>query len=184
MKKLLFFTCLAGSMFALHAANAAETENTTTSCGCDDFPGYIRMLKEWEKPEELSQLGTMHWKGSYSYSVPYSSKKFISFRMDQEYYSGGAHGMTTTKVGTIMNGQVLKLANLSPKIRPLWEKAIAKHFKAKSYEEYLRSNPYEKPFMTENFYLDAKGIHFIYNPYEIDCFGAGTIDIFVPCKTE
>ena len=31
-----------------------------------------------------------------------------------------------------------------------------------------------------NFYLDDKGIHFIYDPYEIDCYAAGTIDIFVP----
>jgi len=36
--------------------------------------------------------------------------------------------------------------------------------------------------MTENFYIDEKGIHFIYNPYEIACFAAHTIDIFVPYK--
>lgn len=38
--------------------------------------------------------------------------------------------------------------------------------------------------MTENFYLDDCGIHFIYNPYEIDCYAAGTIDIFVPWKSK
>ena len=38
------------------------------------------------------------------------------------------------------------------------------------------------PKMTENFYLDDKGIHFIYSPYETDTCAAGIIDIFVPCK--
>ena len=36
--------------------------------------------------------------------------------------------------------------------------------------------------MTENFYIDENGIHFIYDPYEIASFAAGTIDIFVPYK--
>ena len=36
--------------------------------------------------------------------------------------------------------------------------------------------------MTENFYIDEKGIHFVYEPYEIHCYAAGIIDILVPYK--
>jgi hypothetical protein len=40
-----------------------------------------------------------------------------------------------------------------------------------------------KPFVTENFYLDGKGnVIFVYDPYEIDCFAAGTITISIPWK--
>ena len=56
------------------------------------------------------------------------------------------------------------------------------HFKAADFESYMKTDPTFTPRITENFYLDGKGIHFIYDPYEIDCFGAGTIDIFVPYK--
>ena len=65
----------------------------------------------------------------------------------------------------------------------LWQQAIVRHFNAKSFADHVktRGNVFE-PFMTENFYLDGKGVHFIYDPYEIDCFAAGTIDIFVPWK--
>ena len=34
--------------------------------------------------------------------------------------------------------------------------------------------------LTENFYLDARGIHFVFNEYEIACKGAGLLDIAVP----
>ena len=36
----------------------------------------------------------------------------------------------------------------------------------------------------ENFYIDKKGIHFIYDPYEIACYASGTIDIIVPYKVD
>lgn len=31
----------------------------------------------------------------------------------------------------------------------------------------------------ENFYFDKEGLHFFYNEYDIDCFGAGTFDICI-----
>jgi hypothetical protein len=42
----------------------------------------------------------------------------------------------------------------------------------------------DEPQITENFYLDDKGVHFIYQPYEIAPFATGTVDIFVPGKYE
>ena len=94
--------------------------------------------------------------------------------------------MTYTRVGTFRDGALLKLADLPDrkKVERLWQEAVARHFKAKSFEEHLRRSSVFKPYMTENFYLDDRGIHFIYDPYEIDCYAAGTIDIFVPWNSE
>ena len=97
-------------------------------------------------------------------------------------YTGGAHGMTNTKAGTFRKGRKMTLADLPSDVPALWKQAIVKHFKAESFEKVVKSRPMFKPYLTENFYLDDKGIHFIYDPYEIDCFAAGTIDIFVPYK--
>ena len=86
-------------------------------------------------------------------------------------------------------GKRLKLADLyclpgeKKQLENLWKAAIVRHFKVKNFEERLKeAGKTFKPFITENFYFDGRGIHFIYDPYEIDCFAAGTIDIFVPWK--
>ena len=159
-------------------------------CGCtavsDKKPTmeqeYISMIREWEDPAELASIPWLNWQSKCECKILYSSKKFASFMIESWSYTGGAHGMTKTRVGTIRNGRILKLADLSGNVPALWEQAVVKHFKAASFEALLKSRKAFKPRITENFYLDAKGIHFIYDPYEIDSFGAGTIDIFVPYK--
>ena len=137
-----------------------------------------------EQPEELTKMAILKWESRREYRIVFSNKEFYSFKAVDASYSGGAHGMTQTVVGTFYKGKRLKLADLGRKreLEKLWQQAIAKHFKAESFEKYVKSNRFFKPFMTENFYLDDKAIHFIYNPIEIDCYAAGTIDIFVPWK--
>ena len=53
----------------------------------------------------------------------------------------------------------------------------------KTIKEYLEFIG-EKPEITENFYLDKDGIHFIYQPYEIAPFATGAVDVLVPGKFE
>lgn len=145
---------------------------------------FLETIKDWPEPAELSKCAVMRWSCSSDCQIVYSSKNFVSYVITYQEYTGGAHNNYKTRVGTLMKGKQLRLKNLPLNITTLWEQAIAKHFKAKSYNDYLNSKPYSKPFITENFYLDAKGIHFIYDPYEIDSFAAGTIDIFVPIRFE
>lgn len=150
---------------------------------------YSPMLKDFletvaafpvERPENLNG---MQWESRAEYRIIFSNSHYYSFKAVEFSYTGGAHGSTRTSVGTIFRGKKLKLADLGDqkKLRILWEKAIAAHFKKASYAEHFRQcSEIFKPFMTENFYLDGKGIHFVYDPIEIDCYAAGTIDIFVP----
>ena len=91
--------------------------------------------------------------------------------------------MPDTKVGTVRNGKILKLADLPENIKTLWQQALKSHPEFKTIKEYSDFSG-EVPEITENFYLDDKGVHFIYQPYEIAPFATGTIDIFVPCKFE
>ena len=172
MKKIVKY-CLAGGMLAL--CGCAEIEKTTQE-------EYISMICGWEEPAELASVPVMHWQSKCDYKIICSNQEFVSFKIESWSYTGGAHGMTVTKVGTVSNGKVLKLADLPDDIPALWRKAIVKHFKAKSFDALVKERTVFKPYITENFYLDENGIHFIYDPYEIDCFAAGTIDIFVPYK--
>ena len=161
-------------------------------CGCADvnekhfamYQEYIDCIKSWDEPQELASMPTMNWQSNCNYKIVYSSKEIVSFRIESHSYSGGAHGMTHTRVGSIKSGRILKLSDLPRNIEPLWQKAVAERFKKSSFEEYLKSKPTFEPRMTENFYLDRNGVHFIYDPYEIDCYAAGIVDIFVPCRIE
>ena len=176
MKKMLSY-CIASSLLAVSGCICCKDKSSIAG-------EYISTIKEWENKAELSIVPTMHWYSSSECRILCSSEKFVSFKITTETYTGGAHGSTTTKVGTVKNGKVLKLSDLPKNIKPAWEDAVAGHFKAKNFAEYMKTKPAFEPYMTENFYLDKTGIHFIYNPYELDCYAAGTIDIFVPMSTK
>jgi hypothetical protein len=175
MMKSVISGCLAGSMLFF--------------CGCSFFAEkdpvteeFLSFLKESDDTAELVRMPMLHWQSKCDYKVVYSDAEKVSYRIEKWSYTGGAHGMTNTKVGTFRNGKQMTLADLPGDVPVLWQKAIVKHFKAESFEKHVKERTVFKPYLTENFYLDDKGIHFIYDPYEIDCFAAGTIDIFVPYK--
>ena len=166
-----FFTgtlLLAGGVSSI----AAEAADISTD--------FVETVRDWDNPAELSSAAIMQWFSNTKCSIPYSSKKFVSYKIVTESYTGGAHGMTNTRVGTFRNRKKVTLADLPKNVPALWKKAVAKHFKAADFDSYAKKRTIFFPRITENFYLDDKGIHFIYDPYEIDCYAAGTIDIFVP----
>ena len=148
------------------------------------YQDYVNFIRGWdENPEELGKMASAQWESSCKCKIVYASETIVSFRIESWSYTGGAHGMPDTKVGTVRNGKILKLADLPENIETLWKQALKSHPEFKNIKEYSDFLG-ELPKITENFYLDDKGVHFIYNPYEINCFAAGTIDIFVPGKFE
>ena len=167
--------CIAGILAVLCGCSAVSAE------GQAGYQEYISMLKSCENPAELMNVETLHWQSNSDYKIVYADNNIVSFRCETYSYSGGAHGMPDTKVGTIKNGKLLKLADLPDlsKIQTLWQQALQAHCQfaeIKKYSDFIGSEPQ----LTENFYLDDKGIHFIYQPYEIAPFAAGTIEIFIP----
>ena len=173
MKKIVN-GCLIGSLIAcLGCVNAEENKSIA-----DD---YIDLIKNYDNLQELAAMSSMHWESKCDCKIVYASKKMVSFKIESWSYTGGAHGMTNTQVGTVKNGRVLKLADLPKNIESLWHKALNSHPAIDTIKKY---SAIAKPKITENFYLDDKGIHFIYQPYEIAPFAMGAIDIFVPGKFE
>ena len=144
---------------------------------------YIDLIKNWKNPKELAEMPSMNWESKCNYKIVYASEKLVSYKIFSWSYSGGAHGMPYTQVGTVRNGKILKLADLPENIETLWKQALKSHPEFKTIKEYSDFLG-ELPKITENFYLDDKGVHFIYQPYEIAPFATGTIDIFVPGKFE
>ena len=175
MKKIIS-SGMVGVLFSLcGCVNVSENDSVDTE--------YVEIIKNWKNPKELAEMPSMNWESKCNYKIVYASEKLASYRIFSWCYSGGAHGMPDTKVGTVRNGKVLKLADLPANIETLWKQALISHPTYKTIKEYSDFLG-ELPEITENFYLDDKGVHFIYQPYEIAPFATGTIDIFVPGKFE
>ena len=132
---------------------------------------------------EIASAATMNWSRKYSYNVVYAKNGFVSFYCREDYYTGGAHDNHNIKVGTLYCGKQLRLSDLPEldKIEKLFQQALRSR---KDFEEIKTYNCGKEVKMTENFYIDEKGIHFVYEPYEIHCYAAGIIDILVPYKVD
>ena len=185
MKKILYSSVLAGTAMLCGCtipvlAPPSPSPHKPSKINNPMAEEYISMVREWDNPEEMAGSPTMNWNSECNCQIVFGSKKLVSFKIVSRTYTGGAHGMNQTHVGTVRDGRVLKLSDLPGNIPALWKKAIAKHYKKPSFEALVKEHPFDL-YITENFYLNDKGIHFIYDPYEIDCYAAGTIDIFVPC---
>ena len=127
----------------------------------------------------MAKAATNNWSREYSYSVVYAENGFVSFYYREDNYTGGGHRNHEIKVGTLYCGKRLRLSDLPEldKIKKLFQQALRSR---KDFEEIKKYNCGDEVKMTENFYIDSEGIHFIYEPYEIHCYAAGIIDILVP----
>lgn len=108
----------------------------------------------------------------------YLDERYLSYRIEEYAYSGGAHGSTKVSVGTLdrETGRQLTLNDLFGKdgLAAL-ETELRKAVIAKIGEENIQSPV--KPI--ENFYLAADGWHFVYNEYEIACYAIGAVEVVV-----
>ena len=109
----------------------------------------------------------------------YLDERYLSYRIEEYTYSGGAHGSTKVSVGTLdrETGRQLTLNDVFGKdgLAAL-ESELRKAVIAKIEEENIQS----PVTPTENFYLASDGWHFVYNEYEIACYAIGAIEVVVP----
>ena len=109
----------------------------------------------------------------------YLDDRYLSYRIEEYWYRGGAHGSTTISVGTLdrETGRQLTLNDVFGKdgLAPL-ESELRQAVVAKIGEENIQSPV--KP--NENFYLADDGWHFVYNQYEIACYACGAVEVVIP----
>lgn len=107
--------------------------------------------------------------------VIFLSESVLSYQVSGYAFSGGAHGQPiedyyvyNLKQGArIAFDDVFKSNSELPIARIIHEKDNRQH----NIKE-IAENLY-------NFYLTDKGIGFIFNPYDIDCYGCGTFEFFL-----
>ena len=110
--------------------------------------------------------------------------RLMNYTITDYSYTGGAHGMNTETclVFSQETGEPLSLEDIFREdcitaLPELLMKHVSEAFENPSDADYLLVR--EIP-VTENFSISDSGITFIYNPYEIAAYAAGTIRITIP----
>ena len=147
--------------------------------------------------DDSSVFSPEHKKGYYSKksaTVIYADERILSYCLDFETYTGGAHENYNRYMGTIARSpdgkrpsQYLSLSDIVsedqlPEMkRRLLESYINELIRRDDMLRFNDNNEFTgvPPDPTENFYYDDKGLHFFYNPYDIGCFAEGTFDLCI-----
>lgn len=119
------------------------------------------------------------WEAKAACKIVYADVNYVSFRVEEYVYRGGAHGSTIITVGSFerKTGRLLKATDLIPAVRrvevlrQLRQQVVAKL----GGEQHLQG---EVTF-TDNCYVAQDGIHFVYNEYEVACYAAGMIEVVI-----
>ena len=104
-------------------------------------------------------------------------------------FTGGAHGLNTIKYtcvdldnGSVITGKDLFIDDYESLLSPVILEKLVEMQKVKSPKELEKTGFFDisdiKP--NNNFYLNEKGITFVYNPYEIAAYFIGILEVFIP----
>jgi hypothetical protein len=108
-------------------------------------------------------------------------EKLATFAISYYDYEGGAHGIESNRYFTIdlTTRHILTLNDLFnekdlPKVKTLlWEQYNNSN---KEYEPVIGADSFN---LSNNIYLDSRGVHFIYDVYEIAPYAAGEQDLLL-----
>ena len=108
-------------------------------------------------------------------------EKLATFAISFYDYEGGAHGIEGNRYFTIdlTTRHILTLNDLFnekdlPKVKTLlWEQYNNSN---KEYEPVIEADSFN---LSNNIYLDSRGVHFIYDVYEIAPYAAGEQDLLL-----
>ena len=156
-----------------------------------------------KQPKSLDELATMFihdfqadpdttgtWELERSVEVVYGTAQFITLLLSENGYTGGAHPFSGQRFFVLdtRTGKQLTLANLlnanyAEKLNPLGEK----YFRA-ARELAPNANLTDEGFWFENnqfklntnFGVTAKGLAFIFNPYEVAPYALGSTELLIP----
>ena len=177
MKKLLSLLPL------LAAFSGCRAESPESACTLENFIG-VAIAEDVQR--EIPP-----WDESSKYEIICRDADTLSYRATEYQHTGGAHGYTSVRVGTVdrKTGRKYKLADIVPESRhgelllKVREDIAIRRYGAKSYAEWRARKEiafFDEPRLTENFYFDDQAIHFIYNQYEVACYADGIIEAIVP----
>lgn len=151
----------------------------------EEMQGYIDELKKKGEPFDPENEEWMNYTLSLSTNTLFDSHSIWSYGCQTYTYTGGAHGMSGTVYQSIDTETVhaILLSDIFAEKETALLTALLKRELMKKEGVGTEEGLTEKGFWpenlspTENFYVDQKGITWLYNPYEIAPYALGTIRI-------
>ncbi|WP_443939487.1 RsiV family protein [Pedobacter sp. MW01-1-1] len=151
------------------------------------FSDYKNDLKDLKNPLGADEIPFwMNYTSDGVQSVLFNDQDFVVVAYNTDVFTGGAHGLHGTLLYCfdVKNKKQLALSDLL-KIEPntlqkLVEQNFRKKYHIKPNEglQILLFDNYLKP--NKNFFFNANGISFLYNPYEVASYAVGDISVFIP----
>lgn len=142
----------------------------------EDYDEDLRSAEEWMSYEERVTGKAL-----------YNDHNLISYQISIYSYTGGAHGNTALRNLVFDCGQCYQLHmgdvfiySSTSDIADMMCLELVKQFDGKSIETLCNEGVLFQPFTltpSENFYVDANGITWTYDPYEIAPYATGIISI-------
>jgi len=119
-------------------------------------------------------------------SILYNDNDFLVIDFLADAYTGGAHGNYSSLLYCldVKNKKQMVLSDVvkidSNNLQKLLEQNLRKQYNIKANESINKVlfDDFLKP--NKNFYFNAKGLAFMYNPYEVASYAQGQIVVFIP----
>ena len=133
---------------------------------------------------EFPIVTTKEYKSKYE--VVYTDQRtFFSYRAECFRYTGGAHGGTTVKVGTVdvKTRKKLTVADVIPADKHAEARARVREAliaKIGGESNLMPSAKTALATLSENFYVGKDGLHFVFNEYEVACYAQGVVEVIIP----
>ena len=119
----------------------------------------------------------------------FNKNGIFCFSTDVYRFMGGAHGVSDVRHtcvnldnGSVITGDDLFIDDYESFLTPLILGKLVEIRKVKSTKELEKEGFFDisdiRP--NNNFYLNEKGITYVYNPYEIAAYYIGTLEVFIP----
>jgi hypothetical protein len=142
---------------------------------------FFKEYLEINKDQDEDYLYAANWVNQSDIEVVFNDDYFATLSFSNYQYLGGAHGMfdETYLVIDTKNGNKVKLNDIFDKqnLVTLEKRMLKKAYAYTGFENATspRDAGYlvDKIKITENFSLNAKGITFVYQPYEIAPYAVG-----------
>ena len=134
--------------------------------------------------EGRTLLHTLNYYRNVSGEVVSLSRGILAYRISTEDYAGGAHG---TYTDSWLNFKAAYGTALSPEVlftesgRETLDYLLKTELQAAGHT-YWNYGSDGNAWLDGNFCFEADSIRFFYNPYEVDCYAAGSICVSLPLE--
>jgi hypothetical protein len=170
------------------AAKSEDVESAIKSSMASYFGDYRRTNEHIVlKPGDQLQAFAFSYTSDQAVYVHYNDDNWLVTELFTSSYTGGVHGNYASSFANIDLAQkrVWKLDEIVTDrsgLRPLLNDAAISYFDLKPGSGMEKRLLVDEVPPTDNVYIGAKGLSFVYNPYEIASYADGQITLYLPYK--